>query len=85
MLNLVDEAFNQVPFTIKVPVILALHAAILFRRDHSFDAFGCDRFDQGMRVIAFIRDQGLWLVIFNQRRCLRAVMTLAWRQEQAQR
>jgi hypothetical protein len=85
LLDLVDEAFNQMSFTIQVPIIFALYKAILFRRNHYFDAFGGHGFNQSVRVVTFIRNQYLRLEVFNQHRCLWAVMALACREQQAQR
>ena len=85
MLDLVDEAFNQVPLTIQVPIIISLLKAILLWRNHSLNAFGCQRFDQCIRVVAFVSDQRLWLKAFNQSSGLWAVVTLACGQDQAQR
>jgi len=45
MLNLVNEAFNQVPFTIQVSVILALFFAIASRRNHGLRLLLDDGFD----------------------------------------
>ena len=85
MLDLVDEAFNQVPFTIQVLIIFSLLKAILFWRNHSLDAFGCERFDQCVRVVALISNQCLRLKAFNQGSRLRAVVMLACGQDEAQR
>jgi hypothetical protein len=42
MLELIDETFNQVPFTIQMLVVVALRQPILLRRNHGENAFSCD-------------------------------------------
>ena len=85
MLDLVDEALNQVPLTIQVLIITSLLKAILLWRNHSLNAFGRERFDQCIRVVAFVSDQCLRLKAFNQGSSLRAVVTLTCGQDEAQR
>jgi hypothetical protein len=85
MLDLIDEAFNQVPLTIEVSIILSLLDAITPRRNDSLDACCGDGFDQLSVVVALIGDQRLAREAFNQDSGVRAVMTLAARQEQAER
>lgn len=85
MLDLVNKAFDQVSFTIKMPVIFTLHEAIAFRWNHRKNAFGSDRFKQLVRIIAFIGNQDLRREVSNQRSGVRAVMTLAARQMKTQR
>jgi hypothetical protein len=66
MLDLVDKAFDQVSFTIQMSIIFTLHEAILSRRNHGLNAFGCDRCDQLICVIAFIGNQRLRLKVFKR-------------------
>jgi hypothetical protein len=68
-----------------VPIIFALHKAILLWRNHSLNVFGRERFDQCIRVVAFVGDQCLRLKAFDQGSGLRAVVTLACGQDEAQR
>lgn len=85
MLNLADEAFNQMPLPVQVLIILSLLKAILFWWNHGFNALGCERFDQRIRIVAFVSDQHLWVKAFDQRRCLWTVVALACGQDKAQR
>jgi hypothetical protein len=84
MFDLIDEAFNQVPLTIQMLVVFSLLKAILFRWNHSLDAACRDRFEQSIRVIAFVGNQHKRFIAFNQVWRLRAVMSLTCRQDQAQ-
>jgi hypothetical protein len=68
-----------------VLIIISLLKAILLWRNHSLNAFGCQRFDQRIRVVAFVSDQCLRLKAFNQSSSLWAVVTLAGGQDEAQR
>lgn len=85
MLDLVDEAFYQVPLSIQVLIIISLLNAILLWRNHTLDAFGRQRFDQCVCVVAFIGDQCKRLKAFDQASRLWAVVTLACGQHEAQR
>lgn len=66
-------------------IILSLLKAILFWWNHGLDALGCERFDQRIRVVAFVSDQCLRLKAFDQRPCLWTIVTLACCQDEAQR
>ena len=85
MLDLVDEALNQVPLAIQVLIILSLLKAILLWWNHSLNVFDRESFDQCIRVVAFVSDQCLRLKAFDQCSSLRAVVTLACGQDKAQR
>ncbi len=79
MFDLIDEAFDQMPLSIQVLVILSLLFAILPWRNHRLHASLCDALDQSRVVVAFVSDQCLGLVVFDQLRRLWAVMTLTSR------
>jgi hypothetical protein len=84
MLDLIDEAFDQMSFTIQVPIIFSLHKPILFRRYYCHNAFGSDQCEQLIRVITLVSEQSLRLEAFNQASRLRRVMTLTGSQKNPQ-
>lgn len=85
MLDLVDEALDQMALFVQVLVILTLLFSIGARRNHGLHPPGFDSFDQLGIIVAFVGQQHLCRVAFNQRLGLRAIVTLTRRQDEAQR
>ena len=79
MLDLVDEAFDQVSFTIQMPVILTLLSAIRAQWNHGFDATLFDGLNQLIRVIALVSNHGVRFEVFDQPPGVWAVMAFAAR------
>jgi hypothetical protein len=57
MFDFTDKAFDQVPFSIKMPVKLPLITIPVARRDNSFRARMFDCFNKRLRIIAFTGNQ----------------------------
>ena len=85
MLDLVDEAFDEMPLPVQVLVIFALLRSVNSRRDDRLDASGDQSFDEVRRVVALVADEHLHRVAFDERAGLRTLMALAAGQDEAQR
>ena len=83
MLDLINEALNQVALFVQMLIVLALLSAIGARRNHRLHAVGFDLTDQGGVVVAFVSQQRVCRVAFNQPPGLRAIVTLTSRQDEA--
>lgn len=85
VLNLADEALDQVALLVCVPINLTLFFAVAARRNDRFRALFFDTFDEVCRVVAGVGNQHLELVGFDECRRLRDVVTLAARQAKSER
>ncbi len=84
MLDLTDEALDQVAFFVCVPINLTLFFAVATRWNDRFRALFFDAFDKVRRVVTRIGEQHLKVAVFDKRRRLRNVVTLAARQAKSQ-
>ena len=85
MLDLVDEAFDQMPFSIQPPVIVAPLFGALVGRDDRHRSLFDNPIDQRLSGIAAIGDDVLSVQSLQQRLGLSAFVRLSRRQAQAQR
>lgn len=56
MFELIEAPFDQVARLVAMTVIVAGVLAVRARRNDGFGLLGLDPFDQGVRVVAFVRD-----------------------------
>lgn len=84
LLESIEEALDKVAHLVAFPVKGARGQSMAPRRNHGFSPRGCNRFDEGVAVIAFVRHDRLARDEFNQRRPLRNVGRIATRQDQPQ-
>ena len=77
VLDDVEETLDQVALPVKREVAVALGLAVGFRRDDRLDGADLEAFDEGIRVISLVGEQGLRLDLRGQRLGLRDVMRLA--------
>ena len=86
MLDLAEEAFDQVALSIEVPIDRSLALSIALGRDMGHAAFGGDEIENGLGIIASISDKRLGRrKIFDERRDRSLVGGLAGRQHDPQR
>jgi hypothetical protein len=79
LLDLIDEAFNQVSLAVQMRVILTLLAPIDSRRDHRLRCLSFNQSDEVCRVVAGISDQDLERDACDECLGLRDVMALSLR------
>lgn len=83
MLDLVDEAFHQVPLSIQMLVVLALHFAIRAWWNHRLRLLLDDDFNQLGRVVTLVGNDGGRRQVLDQRCALCHVVSFAARQDKA--
>lgn len=70
---------------VELLVVLALDLAVAFGRDHRLGSHGFNVFHNGVRVVAFVGQHGLGLVLAQQSDGLRAVVDLSAGDEEVDR
>ena len=84
MLYFTDKAFNQMSFTIQVPVIFATQLFIRPRRNNHRCSVLDDRLDELFRIITFVGNQSFKNETVNQIVCLAVVALLTARQDKSE-
>lgn len=84
MLDLADEALDQMAFFVCVTINLTLFCAVAARRNDRFRPLFFDTFDEVCRIVTRISKQHLKVVVCGKCRRLRNVVTLATRQAESQ-
>lgn len=86
VLQLVEEAFDEIALSIDCAVDRALNLAVTAGRDMSPPAAAFDQIDQGASIISAIGDEiAAGFDLFDQCRCHRLVRRLARRQNDSHR
>ena len=62
-LEFAEAAFDAVALFVEVFVILALHLAVAFWRDHGFGSHGFHVLYDGVRVVSLVGQHGLGLAL----------------------
>jgi hypothetical protein len=76
MLDLVDEAFNQMSLAVQMLVIVALLFAITSRRHNDLHASLLEVVEKFLRIIAFVSQEHFKVEIFDKRVGLGLVVAL---------
>src|ERR1700730_4134201 len=85
VLEQIEEALDQIAFTIECEVPLPLDVSVgLGRNDRSDSTLG-ESFDERIGVISFVANQGLWVGVLDQRFRASKIMILAWCKHQFDR
>ena len=86
MLDLIDKTFNQMPFLVKIRIIIAQFLTFGSGRNNYFGfVLFDDELDKIVGIIAFVGNQPLKIKVDDQRFGLRDVITLTSGQNKAQR
>ena len=85
MLDLINETFHQMPFTIQPSVVLTQDVCALVRRDNRLNTAIQQVLDKMLSRIAPIRDQAFKIKAFQQRIRLGNIMPLSTTEGEAQR
>jgi hypothetical protein len=85
MLDLVEEAFDEVALAIEGEVGFAWLLAVRLRRNDGRDLSLSECVDERVRVVALVGDQRVGLEVFEQRLGLRDVGGLSGRERQRDR
>jgi hypothetical protein len=85
MLDFIDEAFNQMAFTIQPAIIFTQDLGALVRRDYGFNTTLQQVSNEMGCGVATISDQSLKIKSFQQMLSLSNVMMLTGRQSEAER
>lgn len=85
MLDLGNEALDQMTLFVEVGVVFPLFAAVAARRDDNLGLEFFDEFDETGRVVAFVGDQARESELLGQRLGLGYVVGLPGRQGELQR
>ena len=76
-LKFAKAAFDTIALFVEVFVVLALHLAVSFGRNHGFGSHSFDVLHDGVRVVALVGQHGCGFVLAQQRDGLGAIIHLA--------
>lgn len=85
VLELVEEAFDEIAFAVACEVAVALGLAIGLGRDHGGDLAPVERVDQRIGVVSLVADQCPWIGAIDQRFCASQIVGLPWREHHRDR
>ena len=77
MLDYAEEPFDEVAFAVQREIAFALDLPVRLRRYHRFDASRPEAFDEGVGVVAFVREDRLRFDPACERLGLRDVVNLS--------
>ncbi len=65
VLEQIEEALDQIAFTIECEVALPLDVSVGLGRNHRSDSTLGESFDERIGVISFVANQGLWVGVLD--------------------
>lgn len=84
-LDLVEEALDEMPLLIKMPVIVSGLLAVFARRDNRDSTHLSDGGEQVSRIVCFVGNDIVALVSGKEFICLLTLVRLPWSQDEVQR
>jgi hypothetical protein len=85
VLELVEEAFDEVAFAIEREIANSRELSIGLWWNHRSDLAAGERLDQRIGIVGLVADQGVWVGAIEQRFCASQIVGLPGRDHQVDR
>jgi len=82
VLEFIEEALDEVAFTVEREITIPLDAAASYRRDNRSNSPSGQGIDEPISVEGFVADQGVGIDGFDQRLRADQIVRLTWREHQ---
>ena len=85
VLELIEEALDEVAFAIEREVARPLDLTVRFGRDDGSDCPPGESVNERIGIVSLVTDQGIWIGVLDQWLCASEIMRLTWREHQLDR